>query len=285
MVPDQILQRCERRAGDLANRCARGLTKGDRVADRGRRAPRHLGRVGDHGSQGDGGFGGDAPSLSSGGKVGEQGAAGGDRRAGDERATADRRRGTLLSYRPCKSSNYFGRRTDAGGPMKAAAALVERGSEHGRSKRLVALRVVRNVVRRAPVRPIACLPGRSGRGIAVTYAARSYASWLLSVPGRSNGMLWRMNDAARSTRAIDAPILNDRAPHRAGTGPMPAPSVPWQRAQFSVKSAFPRAESPESAGIFGKPSPRTCSPSGTPRGDEREIRDDVVHLAAVGGEL
>src|SRR4051812_7412397 len=78
-------------------------------------------------------------------------------------------------------------------------------------------------------------------------------------------MLCLMNDAARSCRAIDAPMLNDFGPHNAGMGPMPAPLFPWQRAQLSVNSLIPRDESPTSFGSCAMDSPRTCEPVGTPR--------------------
>src|SRR5207249_9657221 len=98
------------------------------------------------------------------------------------------------------------------------------------------------------------------------YVAMSNACWSVRVPGRSNGMLYRMNDAARSCRAIDAPMLNDFGPQRAGIGLMPAPLFPWQRAQFPMKSGRPRDESPvRPGGILAIPSNRRCSPFGTPR--------------------
>src|SRR5262245_31032490 len=79
-----------------------------------------------------------------------------------------------------------------------------------------------------PVGQSSSLPGWSGRDIDVTYAAMSYACWSVSDPGLSKGMLCRMNDAARSTRAMEAAMLNDLGPQSAGAGPIPAPSLPWQ---------------------------------------------------------
>ena len=79
------------------------------------------------------------------------------------------------------------------------------------------------------------------------------------------GMLFRTNEAARSTRAMDAPTLKDLAPHNAGTTATPAPSAPWHRAQLFAKIALPRAVSLTSTVIFGMPSPGTWPPAGTPR--------------------
>ena len=91
-----------------------------------------------------------------------------------------------------------------------------------------------------------------------------------------------MNDAARSCRAIDAPMLNDFGPHSAGNaGAMPAPSLPWQRAQLSVNSPRPRVESPTSVGHLGQSLAVDVLAVRHALRDVREIGDDVLHLAAV----
>ena len=69
-------------------------------------------------------------------------------------------------------------------------------------------------------------PARSGRGCEFTYAARSNASCSVSVPGRSFGMLYLMNDAAVRSRAMLAPTLKLVGPHSGGPAGVPCPSMP-----------------------------------------------------------
>lgn len=56
----------------------------------------------------------------------------------------------------------------------------------------------------APFGQSRSLPGESGRACELTNAATSNACWSVSEPRLFCGIIWRMNDAARSFTGVDA---------------------------------------------------------------------------------
>ena len=64
-------------------------------------------------------------------------------------------------------------------------------------------------------------------------------------------MLCQMKLAARSSRAMDAPMLYDLGPQSGGMGPLPAPCGPWHVMQSCVSyTTRPAVVSPTSVSFI-----------------------------------
>ena len=94
-----------------------------------------------------------------------------------------------------------------------------------------------------------------------------------------------MNDAARSTRAIDAPILKDFAPHSAGSGSDSGAVVAVTTRAVVGEELVPSAGVAEQLGHRGESLAAHVLAGRHALRYVGEIRDDVLHLAAVDGSF